>query len=95
MRAIMMAGLLAYGVTASAGPVCHIHPPAADDAAASPPIVGPYESAEACEKANALLYSGQGRCHCAFDAGSAGNKPSLPKLPGNPEDPAFGFPMPR
>lgn len=88
-----MAGLLAFAAASAAGPVCHIHPPVADAAAPSPPIVGPYESAAACEQANALMYAGQGRCHCAFDGGVSGIRAPRPSVPGSPEDPAFDTPL--
>jgi hypothetical protein len=86
-------GLALYLTVAAAEPVCHMHPPAADSTAPAPAIIGPYKSGADCEKANALMFAGQGRCHCAFDGGFAGNRLSLPKLPADPEIPTFESPM--
>ena len=77
------------GVAAGTSPVCHIHPPAGDSVQTPPPIVGPYPSGEACELANEHLFAGQGRCHCAFERGTAGANPFLPAPPVMPEDPAL------
>jgi hypothetical protein len=72
---------LALPMAAVSGPVCHIHPPATENDSAPPAIVGPYGSVEACERANAELFSGLGRCHCAFDGPGWRDRPMLPDPP--------------
>lgn len=64
-----LAALIALSVvapTAAAEVSCHIHPPGSTPA---DPIgtIGPYDSAEACERARALRFGDAARCHCAAD----------------------------
>ena len=97
LRAIPLLALLALlerNAAAAGGPSCHIHPPVSGPGAPPPPIIGPYATGAACEKANALMFDGQGRCHCAFDFGNRGGWPP-PGLPPSPEDPAFDLPRGR
>lgn len=91
-RLLLFFGLLACLSEASARPICHIHPPAVDGAATSPPTIGPYESGEACERTNALMFAGQGRCHCAFDLAAMASRPSLPRPPADLEEQTFEYP---
>lgn len=85
---LLMLGAVAYGAASRGDPVCHIHPPVT--AGNPPPIVGPYPSGQACERANATMYGGEGRCHCVFDPAFPGMRPLQPKqAPRSPEDPAF------
>lgn len=95
LSGLLMLGTVAYCAVSRGDPVCHIHPPVTEGSP-PPPIVGPYPSGEACERANATMYGGQGRCHCAFDSGVLGGRPFQPKqVPRSPEDPAFDLPSGR
>ena len=69
-----------------AGLTCHIHPPVTEQTDAQPQIVGPFSSTRTCEKANAMLFSGKGRCHCSF--GTDSMLPRGRNAPSTPEDPA-------
>ncbi len=89
MRLLPLILALVFPGAAVPAPVCHIHPPASESDAAPPAIVGPYGSINACEQANALLYSGQGRCHCAFDGAGWHDRPMLPELPQDPAQAPF------
>jgi hypothetical protein len=82
---------------AQAALTCHIHPPqvATTDGlqqpAEAPLIVGPFSTIAACEQGNAVLFSGQGRCHCSFDSkGKDAGLPVEPPQGGLPE----GMPLP-
>jgi hypothetical protein len=91
MRLLPLIMALALPAAAVPAPVCHIHPPPSETDASTPAIVGPYGSIEACERANAALYSGRGRCHCAFDGAGWQDRPRLPELPQDPgQDPYSG-----
>jgi hypothetical protein len=61
-----LAAWLLGTATATAGGVCHIHPPA-DGAEAPPALIGPFADAKRCEHERRGRFGAGGRCHCTAD----------------------------